>query len=75
MKIQYMVEEENTVQNKEHIEVSDGGGNTVQNQEKNTVQNEVSDGGGISKWSSKQKKKRKTLSVLLKLKKKSQPLS
>ena len=29
----------------------------------------------ISKWSSKQKKKRKTLSVLLKLKKKSQPLS
>ena len=42
----YMVEEENTVQNKEHNKVSDGGGNTVQNKEKNTVQNEVSDGGG-----------------------------
>ena len=40
----YMVEEENTVQNKEHNKVTDGGGNTVQN--KCIVHNEVSDSGG-----------------------------
>ena len=56
----YMVEEENTVQNKEHNKVTDGGGNTVQNKWRKrvlyTMKYQTVEVTTLSKWSSKQKK-------------------